>query len=76
MITIVVIATWLFFGWLGWRVVLSWWTQDLDMTRQDRTMMRGLLIIGPLYLLIALSLLVVDRRQRKDEIIYPRKAQS
>lgn len=79
MIVLIVITLWFFTGWLGWRLIISWWTSEASMTRGDRRFLRIPIIIGPVYLLIAGVLWAAEGpdpwrdRSRDNEIIYPRK---
>ncbi len=74
-----IVLAWLFLGWLGLRVAISWWTWEMDWTREDQ-IMRWMILLGPINL-VAASVLWLARwysrhpLQRKDpkEILYPRK---
>lgn len=74
MIYLLIIAAWLFTGWLGWRITILWWTMDSDMTERDRWELRWLLIAGPINLIASLLFYAKQYNDlRSDEVVYPRK---
>lgn len=76
-VALTLIGGWLFAGWLGWRLLIPWWTEDYDMKRRDRNFFQLMIIFGPPYFLVALILYIGTFRRNRgytgDEIIYPRK---
>ena len=73
MTAIIVISIWLLCGWIGYRLAIVWWTKSWDLTREERTFFRWLILGGPCTLGAALACLyrVQDRpvREGNSEIV-------
>lgn len=78
-----IVVAWFFTGWLGYRLIIPWWTQDLPMTRKDRRFFRWCITVGPANLVCGLWCYLEMRFGRcayapdsDNDIIYPRKGLS